>query len=635
MADDYKTKDKLRQAVLERHEVMLSQMSTGYALHELIFDDEGTAVDYRFLEVNPAFERLTGLKRADIIGKTVMEILPGTEKYWIDEYAKVVHSGETAKINQFSQQIDRYFEVTAFSPTPNQFITLFNDVTEYKKNMRKLRGQTVAIEQSMDGVCLANLDGEVVFVNEAWAKLHEFSREELLGKPISLFHTMEQMETEVGPIFQHTKVNGFHKGVVNHVTKTGRIFLTRMSSTLVHDDDGNPLGIIGIAHDISEERKLEEELRQAQKMEAVGTLAGGIAHEFNNILYVIFGFADLIESSLEPGHESSEYVAELLKAAERARNLVARIVTFSNQEVGDIKLFSIESELADVLALLKPTTRASIQIEEKVEATRELVWGDPVRFKQALLNICTNATQAMEQGGVLAVSLTKCSFPEKKDLDEDLEPGEYLKLSVSDSGKGMDKETKSRIFDPFFTTKDVGVGHGLGLSAVHGIINSMKGTIEVDSALGEGTVFTIYLPIQQRKKKVERIVNGPLGGTERLLLVDDEELIIQAIGRRLRKLGYEVRAERSSIKALEYFQSAEETVDLVITDLTMPKMSGLELVEELRKLNDTVPVVLCTGYGEAAIQESAKELGCAVVMKPVAVKELSATIRKLLDENKE
>ena len=210
-----------------------------------------------------------------------------------------------------------------------------------------------------------------------------------------------------------------------------------------------------------------------------------------------------------------------------------------------------------------------------------------------------------------------------------------MKLSVSDSGTGMDKETQSRIFDPFFTTKDVGVGHGLGLSTVHGTINSMKGTIEVDSAPGEGTVFTIYLPIHERKKKVKGTLNKAVGGKERLLLVDDEELIIQAIGRRLRKLGYAVRAERSPVKALEYYHSAEDPVDLVITDLTMPQMSGLELVKEIRKVNEAVPVVLCTGYGEVAVQESAKEHGCAVVMKPVAVKELSKTIRKLLDERKE
>ena len=399
MADDYKTEDIKAEAVLARHKVMLSQMSTGYALHKLIFDNDGNPVDYRFLEVNPAFERLTGLKGADIVGKTVLEVMPGTEKVWLEKYAQVVRNKETTCFEQYAQQLDRYFEVTAFSPAPYQFITLFTDVSEYKKNMSKLRGRTVALEQSMDGICIADLDGKVIFVNQAWADLHERGHADLLGKPISLFHTDEQMEKEVGPFFRLIKESGSHNGVVNHVTKSGRVFPTRMSNTLVYDDEGNPLGVIGIAHDISEEKKLEEDLRQAQKMEAVGTLAGGIAHEFNNILYAIFGFADLIESTLEPGHESAEYVAELLKAAERARSLVARIVAFSNQEVGDTKLFLIVPELADVLALLRPTTPSSIQIEEKIEAASEFVWGDPVRFKQALLNICTNATQAMEQGG--------------------------------------------------------------------------------------------------------------------------------------------------------------------------------------------------------------------------------------------
>ena len=388
MADDFKTEDIMSgPAMLERHKTMLSEMPTGYALHEMIFDDEGTAVDYRFLEVNPAFERLTGLKGADIIGKTIMEILPGTEKYWIDECAKVVTSGDTATFNQFSQEIDRYFEVTAFSSGRNQFITLFTDVSEYNKNMRKLRGRTVALEQSLDGICMADLDGKVVSVNQAWADLHEWPLEDILGKSISLFYTKEQMENEVGPLYESIKEIGSHNGVVNHMTKSGRVFPARMSNTLVYDNEGNPLGVIGIAHDISEERKLEEELRQAQKMEAIGTLAGGIAHEFNNILYAIFGFADLIDSSLEPSHEGTEYVAELLKAAERARSLVARIVTFSKQEIGDLRPFSIGTELSEVLALLRSSTPATIQIKEKITKANELVWGDPVRFKQALINI--------------------------------------------------------------------------------------------------------------------------------------------------------------------------------------------------------------------------------------------------------
>ena len=634
MADDCKTKDEALQAASMQHEALLAHMRAGYARHEMIFDDEGRPIDYRFLEVNQAFERLTGLKGADIVGKTVLEALPGTESSWIERYAKVVETGETAYFDDYSKELDSYFEVTAFRPAPNQFVAVFTDVSQYKKNVIELRGRTVALEQSLDGICIANLDGKVIFVNEAWAELHKWPLEDLVGEHISLFHTAEQMETLVGPLFESIKDNGFHMGVVDHVTKDGREFPTRMSNTLIHDEDDNPVGVIAIAHDISAERKLEEGLRQAQKMEAVGTLAGGIAHEFNNILYAIIGFADLIESTLAPEHESKEFIAELQKAAERARKLVARILAFSSGEAGDNQPFSVVKEVTEALELLKSTTPSSIQVVDRLLAKSELIWGDAFKFRQAFINVCTNAIQAMDNGGELEIFLDKCTLSDSCDEVSELQPGAYVKLSVSDSGPGMDFETKRRIFDPFFTTKDVGKGSGLGLSTVHGNIKSMKGAVTVDSKPGKGSSFHIYLPCYRAEKRAEPILGTAVGGDENLLLVDDEELIVQAIGRRLRKLGYEVRAEKSPLKALDFYHEHAEEVDLVITDLTMPKMSGLELVEEIRKINIDVPIVLCTGYGEAALDKSAKNNNCEVIMKPIAVRDLSLIIRRLLDEQK-
>ena len=632
---------KLRERVshLEKeqfqYETLLSEMCSGFALHEMIFDDEGEAVDYRFLAVNPAFERLTGLKGSDIVGRTVLDALPGTEIHWIRTYGEVVKTGKAIRFNNFSQELGSYYEVTAYSLPQNKFVTIFTDVSEYKKVMLELRRQTVALEQSLDGICIADLDGNIIFVNQAWVVMHGFAAEELIGQKISVFHTEEQQKEEVWPIFEGIKSTGSHKGPVNHVTKDGREFPTRMSNTLLLDEDGNPLGVIGIAHDITEERKLEEELRQAQKMEAVGTLAGGIAHEFNNILYAIFGFADLIDCSLSDDDEAKEYTAELFKAANRAKALVGRILEFSREQEGDNKPLRLANEVHGAVEFLRPAIPTTINIEENIKASTELVLGDTVRLRQLMLNLGANAAQAMADGGLLEISLDTCQLSEQRKA-VDLPPGEYFKLIIKDTGTGMDQETKRRIFDPFFTTKDIGDGTGLGLTTVHSTVKSMKGAISVHSSPGEGAEFQVYLPVYKTLEKGKSaFTTSAAGGSEKILLVDDEELIVQAIGRRLRKIGYDVFTERSAKKALDEFLKARD-FDMVITDLTMPMMSGLELIHEIRQKDKKIPIILCTGYGEIALKNTDEDSrSYTVVMKPVAVKDLTSLMRQLLDLAKE
>jgi len=382
---------------------------------------------------------------------------------------------------------------------------------------------------------------------------------------------------------------------------------------------------------------LEEQLHQTQKMEAIGALAGGIAHDFNNILTAISGYAELANLETPEGSKAKDNLRQSIKATHRARDLVQQILAFSRQSKQERKPLDIRPIIKEVLKLLRASLPSTIEIRQNMEGDLGVIEADPTQIHQVLMNLCTNAAQAMsDDGGVLEVSLTKF------DMDRgtlafypDLEPGPYLKLRVSDTGHGMPPEILQRIFDPYFTTKEPGKGTGLGLTVVHGIVKSHGGAIGVASEPGKGTSFDVYLPrvdIVIRPVEVERLEPPLLGGRERVLFVDDEKAIVEIGQKMLERLGYEVVGRTSSVEALELFRAKPESFDLVITDLTMPNMTGDKLAQELLNLRPDTPIILCTGFSERITEEKAKSLGIReFIMKPLVMKDLAKVMRRVLD----
>ena len=386
---------------------------------------------------------------------------------------------------------------------------------------------------------------------------------------------------------------------------------------------------------VEERMRMATQLRHTHKMEAIGTLAGGIAHDFNNILSSVIGFTELCLMDVSKGGLLESNMMEVFRAGMRARDLVRQILTFARKDESQVQPTQVGTIAKEATKLIRSLIPATIDIQLQVDS-EALVMADPTQIHQVFMNLFTNAAHAMEaEGGQLTIHISQTRLDRSLgSLNTNLMPGDYLRITVADTGTGIDPEKLDKIFDPYFTTKGRCEGTGLGLSVVHGIVQSYNGEITVDSKPGQGSTFTIYLPISTQKAitSIDASDRLPLG-TERILFIDDERPIADMSRQRLSLLGYRVTVAHSSIEALDRLTAGPEDFDLIITDMTMPHMSGDRLAMEAKKLSPKVPVILCTGYSKKISPEKAAAIGIdAFIMKPVAVNELAETIRRVLDE---
>ncbi|MCH7960195.1 MAG: response regulator [Candidatus Hydrogenedentes bacterium] len=393
----------------------------------------------------------------------------------------------------------------------------------------------------------------------------------------------------------------------------GKIIPVETKVAYTRDSTGKRTGVVGIARDISERveaekqrQELEEQLRHSQKMDAVGTLAGGIAHDFNNILQAILGFSEMAREIGLADDEREECLDEISAGAIRGADLVKRILAFSSTTEVEHAPLDLQKSMLEAIRLLRGSLPSTIKIRTEISPTVSPVYGDPIQFQQIVMNLCTNAYDAMGgAGGILQISLKDTVISARRaSASSDLGEGNYVTLTVRDTGCGISPENMQRIFDPFFTTKEIGKGTGLGLSVIHGIVKNMDGTIEVKSVEGEGTIVEVFWPALKaidppsNVEKGTAMRNGRADGKERILFVDDETSIVKLIQLSFEREGYEIEAYTNPSEAFDAFRERQDKYDIVITDLTMPEMSGMELADEIHLLNNKVPIVLCTGMGE-------------------------------------
>jgi len=423
--------------------------------------------------------------------------------------------------------------------------------------------------------------------------------------------------------------------------KDGSTIWVEVTASFLHDDAGNVVSILGASREITERKEAEEEhkklearLQQAQKMEAIGTLAGGIAHDFNNILTAVLGYTELALDDAENDTLLHKNLQEVIVAGNRAKDLVKQILAFSRQADQELKPVQVELIVKEAVKLIRASLPSTIEIELNL-ASKSATLADPTQIHQVLMNLCTNAHHAMsENGGVLTVSLRDVRIDsgfESRKLD--LTTGGYMCLQIQDTGHGMPEEVRARIFDPFFTTKDRDKGTGMGLSVVHGIVKSHGGAITVHSQPGKGTSFAIYLPlIRTEVKPTVRTAIALPTGNERILFIDDEKTLVDLGRQMLERLGYKVVCRTSSIEALELFKSRPDQFDLVITDMTMPNLTGDKLTRQMLGIRADIPVILCTGFSEQISEKSAKDMGIReFILKPLVMDKLARTVRSVLD----
>jgi PAS domain S-box-containing protein len=473
--------------------------------------------------------------------------------------------------------------------------------------------------------------------NQAGEQLVGYSREELLGKTDHDFFPKEEADFFTAKdrrVLESKEPVDIPEEIIHNRSNEERILHTKKLPIL--DDGGTPQYLLGISEDITDRKALEAQFRQVQKMEAIGQLAGGIAHDFNNILSAITGFTEISLSAIEPSSPVGEYLDQVMEACQRAKELINQILMFSREADKELKPIQVSLPVKEALKLIRASLPATIEVRFRYDSQASAL-ADPTQIHQIVMNLCTNAAHAMrDNGGRLDVRLTDITIDRaliRKNYP-DAKPGNYIRLLVSDEGYGIAPHHLHRIFDPFFTTKQKGEGTGMGLSVVHGIIKSYGGSIYVHSRLEEGCTIEILIPALERAKTSAPVSDTPIPtGSESILFVDDETMIVQIVKKMLKALGYRVTARTSAIEALEAFKNNPDGFDLVVTDMMMPKMSGLDLAEKIMEIKPDLPIVLCSGFSikineDAVVRRSVRDF----IYKPILRREIATVVRKVLDQ---
>lgn len=516
-------------------------------------------------------------------------------------------------------------------------VTVVRDISERKDQRRALFEEKNKLESLLatltDGITVQDLDFKVLYQN----KVHTDKQGVHTGEYCYQAYQHRATICDGCLLVQSLADGEVHRRETTATTENGTIYL-EVTSSPMKDADGKIIAGIESVRDITAQKKLEDQFRQSQKMEAMGTLAGGIAHDFNNMLTPILGYADLALTRLSPGDPLASDLRSITIAAERAKDLVQQVLAFSRQAPQEKKPFQPHLVVKEALKLLHASLPSTIEIREEISTDCGAILADPTQIHQIIMNLCTNAYHAMrETGGVLAVNLAKVTIVSNSMVpSSDLAPGNYVLLEVCDTGCGMEPKTLAHIFDPYFTTKVKGEGTGLGLSVVHGIIKSYQGNISVYSEVGKGTSFQVYLPrITETSSRAEMVSSETIPtGTERVLVVDDEEIISILLQEILQSLGYQVTVSCNSLVAQALIEQDPMAFDLLITDMTMPHLTGFELAQKAMAIRADLPVILSSGFSELGNKEQAQAMGIrAYLTKPVSVQELGQTVRKVLDAN--
>ena len=728
---------------------LFRSMRNGFALHEIICDSDGTPVDYRFLDISPSFEQLTGLGR-EILGRTVLEILPDTEPYWIETYGKVALTGESTVISNYSKELGKHFEVTVYCPGPNQFATIFEDVTERHRSRMALQkseanlsaviennpdiifsvdteyrvitanssarkafdqafGQPLepgvevfslvteeraarwrrrydelltgkrshyeelvvhedgiryadvflnpiisndqagadtgaghvsgisvyirdvtrrivaeqervrlqmAIDQAAEAVVITDADGAIVYVNPAFSDISGYSKEEILGQNPRLLQSGRHDEAFYETLWETIIGGKVWEGTFENRRKDGSHYFEKAVISPVLDTDGNIVNYVAVKRDITEELRKENLIRQSEKMEALGQLSGGIAHDFNNILGAIVGYSDLLKEDLPQDSPESAHVHQILVAAERARQLVNQILAFSRQQKQKKEVTALKQVIYEAVALLRAALPSTLTIDVDISHEPCSVLADPIQIHELLMNLCTNGARAMHDSGTLKVSCDLQYFDGSvAGRLGAVSPGNYVTITVSDMGCGMDSDVLQHMFDPFYTTREVGQGTGMGLSVVFGIVQKHEGNILVDSEIGKGTRFHILLPPYYADSAVEQFDSvKPQGGMSRILLVDRVQTS-PLIGRLLQGVGHKVVIDCNPTNALGMLKANPESFDVVMADYRVMGVQGIDSLAQLLKTRNKPKVVITASAGDGEISGALKAMGISNVWR--------------------
>ena len=629
----------------EQHKSILRTAMDGFWLA-----DAATA---RILEANEAYSQMSGYSQDELLQMRIQDFdALETEERLAARMERIAARGEDRFESKHRRKDGTLFDIEAcvqYRPDDGgRFVCFLKDITKRKRAERALRiseqkWRSILVDTPQIGISL-DPDGKVIFANNHFLKLTGWERREVIGRNWFDMFVPEYCRKEMRNMFERVvrqrKTMEFTTHENEIVLKNGELRNVAWSNALSKDGDGNVTDLTCLGIDLTERKNWETRLMQAQKMESIGNLAGGIAHDFNNILFPIVGLAEILADDLPHGSPEKQYANEILKAGLRGSGLVKQILAFSRQNKHEMAPVRVQYVMKEVLQLSRASIPTNIEIEQSLQPDCGLILGDSTQVHQIGMNLVTNAYHAVQDnGGKIAVEVREVHLrPGSGDLSPGgLPSGEYAMLSVSDNGVGIPEEHLDKIFDPYFTTKDKGKGTGLGLSAVYGIVKEHKGDIRVFSKPGEGATFQVYLPLMPVSNAAESSpeTGKTNTGTERILVIDDEDPIANILKEVLERLGYKITKRTSSIDALEEFKADPHAFDLVVTDMAMPNMTGEALTRELKAARPDIPIVICTGFSERMDEKKAKAIGAdGFLLKPILRTKLSEMVRYVLDKTK-
>jgi PAS domain S-box-containing protein len=636
VVESHRTQQALRRSE-RRYRELFQKMSNAVVVYTVV--DEGR--DFVFSDLNPAAERIEKIKRQEVLGKSVREVFPGIAAAGLLKvFRQVWRNGQNIEQPLIHYQDDRisgWRRNSVYKLNDHEVVAVYEDMSEQVLARQDLQASETKYRSIIEhiglGIVLIDPEMKVLELNPQMRKW--FPHAQYKARPLcyEVFCDPPRKDICANCPIHATLQDGHVHELIHDARVSGDKRKFRIVTSPIRDDQGRVTAAIEIVEDITARQRMESQLRQAQKMEAIGNLAGGIAHDFNNILSAIIGFSELCVDEAGPDSPLQDNLQEVLRAGHRAKDLVRQILAFSRQN--ETKLKPIQSGLIikEALKLLRSTLPTTIEIDSQIHS-HSLIMGNPTQIHQIIMNLGANAAYAMgADGGTLTVRLTDMPLDDPSAREVHLAPGTYQRLTVTDTGEGIAREHLDAIFEPYFSTKPEGEGTGLGLSVVHGIVHSLQGGIRVRSTPGKGTGFDIFLPIMNLQSHGPQPAEQlPAGGRERILFIDDEPPIAGMAKRHLEKFGYTVEIRTDSREALELFKKRHAEFDLVITDMTMPHMSGDKLARKMLEVAPRMPIILCTGFSVEVSELGLAHVGIkAVAMKPLVRNELARLIRQVLD----
>jgi PAS domain S-box-containing protein len=642
LAERKQAEEALRKSEKHYHS-LFDNMLEGFAFCKMLYDDHNRPADFLYLDVNSAFSRLTGLE--NVVGKKVTAVIPGIKEIHpeiFEIYSRVALTGQPEKLETYFKPLSMWLSISVYSTERECFVTVFDNVTERKRAEESIRVAERKFRNLLEAIRLVAVmldsHGNITFCNDYLLGLSGWAKSEVLGKNWFDLFIPEEMRDTSKSVFQsivlETSVPLHYENTL--VMRDGSERLVVWDNVSLHDPEGKVIGTASIGTDITGSRRLEEQLRQSQKMEAIGHLAGGIAHDFNNILTAIIGYGSLLKNKVSPEDFLHEYVNQILATAEKAAKLTHSLLAFSRKQVINPKPVNVNDIIVSMQKMLGRIIGEDIRFKVNTVAQDLIVEADRSQLEQAMMNLVTNARDAMPHGGSLTITTEEGEIGELFiRMHKYGELGKYVIVSVSDTGVGMDEKTKEHIFEPFFTTKEAGKGTGLGLAMVYGAIKQHNGFINVYSEPGEGTTFWIYLPVAKSDMLLDddAAVTAVVPGKETILLVEDDDAVRDVTRVMLEEFGYTVLEASDGGQAVKLFAANRDKVQLVISDIIMPGENGKEVYNALKQIKPDVKALFISGYtADILTQKGIAAEGIDFLSKPLRPGDFSKKIREVLDK---